>query len=434
MPPLKGKVAIVTGGASGIGWATCRLLADQGANVLVADLNEERAQIRAAELGDRHLGVGVDVASVESLDAMFSACVDRFGRLDILVNNAGRSDTRGLELLDHDRAGLDNLLAVNLLSVVNASRKAAALMHGGAIVNVASGAAFSALPLRGAYSASKAGVVALTEALAATFAGGIRVNAVAPGFVRTELVEGLIAAGRLNPDEAAAKIPMGRLGRPEEIAAAIAFLAEPASSRISGAVLSVDGGSQAFGGSRPPARVERPGEPRPDGGLTIVLGDGAAAQACMDDLKAIQRPAVNVANARQTLAKCMDELARSHDRVDAVIDATRYPQADLALAIAERFETAQIIGRFLREQGTGTFGLLADPADFIGVESATAGSEALGMLVKTMACEWAARNVTANAVIAPAGEGAAQMLSFLTSPAASYATGVAIKLSGKGID
>ncbi|HWK66873.1 MAG TPA: SDR family NAD(P)-dependent oxidoreductase [Rhizobiaceae bacterium] len=207
---VTGKVAIVTGGAAGIGWATARLLAERGARVLLADLDGARAVERAQSLGTEHAAVGVDISVPASVTSMFAACRDAFGKIDILVNNAGRTDQRGLPLLEHDCASFEALLAINLAGTAEAGRQALQAMakSGGAIVNVASGAAVRALPLRGSYSASKAGVLGLTRALAGQ--QQVRVNCVAPGFVHTELVAALIQAGRLDPADAAAKIPLGR--------------------------------------------------------------------------------------------------------------------------------------------------------------------------------------------------------------------------------
>ncbi|BCH21087.1 SDR family NAD(P)-dependent oxidoreductase [Mesorhizobium sp. L-8-3] len=441
---MSGKAVIVTGAAAGIGRATARLLAACGAHVVLADLDGDRAAEAAAELGPRHIAVAVDVASKSSLAAMFAACREAFGRIDVLVNNAGRTDQRGLPLLDHDRSSFEAVLSVNLSGAAMAGRMALAHMageegagEGGAIVNVASGAAFRALPLRGSYSTSKAGVLGLTRALAdEARAHGVRVNAVAPGFVHTDLVGALIAAGRLDPAEAAAKIPLGRIGRPEEIAEVIAFLAGPAASRVSGAILAADGGSQAFGGSRPPAAVEVAAVAPAEAATTIVIGDGfgetCAGTFWNDDARVVWLPS-DVATDGLVLRSALDEQLRRHGGIAAIVDASGAPagEAGLLPALTRRFEVARAAGHVLCGQRYGAFVSFIDGATLAGAAEAAAYRDAAGMLVKTLACEWAAKGVRANAVAGAPGEGACQTLHFLAGPQASYCTGSVVEVGGE---
>jgi NAD(P)-dependent dehydrogenase (short-subunit alcohol dehydrogenase family) len=244
------RVALVTGGANGIGWATAQRFAQEGYSVAVADLDAERAHERAQQLGAAHAGIGADVAVEADVRALIDACVERFGRLDVLVNNAGNSDQPQPTIRQNVDA-FDRLLGIHVRGTFLACREAAKVMlaqRSGAIVNLGSIAGLAGIPARNAYGAAKAGIVAMTRSLACEWArDGIRVNAVAPGYVATELVETLRRNGQMNLQSIERRTPMGRLAQPEEIARAISFLASDAASYITGTVLSVDGGWHAYG-------------------------------------------------------------------------------------------------------------------------------------------------------------------------------------------
>jgi NAD(P)-dependent dehydrogenase (short-subunit alcohol dehydrogenase family) len=429
---VTGKVAIVTGGAAGIGWATARLLAERGARVLIADLDGARAAERAHALGGEHAAVGVDMSVPASVASMFAVCREAFGKLDILVNNAGRTDQRGLPLLEHDPASFEALLAVNLAGTAEAAKHALQAMSksGGAIVNVASGAAFRALPLRGSYSASKAGVLGLTRALSGQ--PQVRVNCVAPGFVHTELVAALIEAGRLDPAEAAAKIPLGRIGRPEEIAEAIGFLASPAAAHVTGTTLVVDGGSNAFGGSKPPEKAEATTKYPPASGAIVVIGDHLA-ETCVALLRGefdnvVRLPGNAVAD-EAVLQEALKAHAARHGRIAAVIDTGGgAPANGLMTALGERFRIGHAVGRVLCDQMSGSFVSFVDRNAISAPLEKPAYTETAGMLCKTLACEWASAGVRANAVVGQAGPASTEMMCFLASPYASYVTGSVVEL------
>lgn len=243
------KVALITGGADGIGWATCERFAGAGWRVVIADLNRDRAIERAEALGPGHLGFGADVSSESDVIALMAAIREAAGRLDVVVNNAGIGAPH-IPTREQTLDVFDRVVDIHLRGTFLMCREASRLMAGtgGAIVNISSIAGITGLPRRNAYGAAKAGIVALTRSLAGEWAGeGIRVNAVAPGFTETALVKKLADAGSVDADRLKRRIPMGRLGRPEEIAEAIHFLASDAASYITGAVLSVDGGWVAFG-------------------------------------------------------------------------------------------------------------------------------------------------------------------------------------------
>ena len=257
-PGTARPVALVTGAAQGIGWACARALAAQDWSVALLDLDGAVATQRAAELGPEHLGLACDVTQAEAVEAAVQAALARFGRLDGLVNNAGIGDQTG-PTVAQSAAAFDRVLAVHLRGsflmsqalgrhwLAKPASASASTNPGrgqrGAIVNLASIASLGGLPTRNAYSAAKAGVLGLTRALACEWArAGIRVNAVAPGTIATELA----AQSVLTSDEARRRImsrtPLKRLGTPDEMADVVAWLASDASSYVTGEIVVADGG------------------------------------------------------------------------------------------------------------------------------------------------------------------------------------------------
>jgi NAD(P)-dependent dehydrogenase (short-subunit alcohol dehydrogenase family) len=190
------------------------------------------------------------VAVEADVRALIGACIERFGRLDVLVNNAGNGD-QPHPTIEQNVDAFDRLLDIHVRGTFLACREAARVMlaqRSGAIVNLGSIAGLAGIPARNAYGAAKAGIVAMTRSLACEWArDGVRVNAVAPGYVATELVETLKRNGQMNLQAIERRTPMGRLAQPDEIARAISFLASDAASYITGTVLSVDGGWHAYG-------------------------------------------------------------------------------------------------------------------------------------------------------------------------------------------
>lgn len=260
------RTAIVTGGADGIGWATAQALAAAGYRVAIADLRPALAAERAAELDaaaatpGTHLGLGCDVTSEADVVDLVRQVHEYCGSIDVLINNAGIGDQSGATV-DQKLEAFDRVLGVHLRGTFLMSREVARVMlqqspddRGvrGAMVNIASIVASAGIPGRNAYGAAKAGIVGMSKAMAVEWGlQGLRVNAVAPGYVRTALVEKLQSQGLLNTDAIHKRTPMGRMGTPAEIADAIAFLASPQASFITGAVLQVDGGWIAHGGAIP---------------------------------------------------------------------------------------------------------------------------------------------------------------------------------------
>lgn len=247
-------VAIVTGGANGIGWATAQRFAAENWRVAILDLDGTAAQARARELPiiggcGPHLAVSVDVATEADVVAAVGQIVAHGGKIGALVNNAGIGDSHQ-PTIDQSLELFERILHIHLSGTFLMSREVARVMLDqgqGAIVNVSSIVGLGGLPKRNAYGAAKAGIASMTRSMAVEWGRrGIRVNAVAPGYVRTALVRKLEADGRLDVSRLSRRTPLGRLGRPEEIAEAIFFLASPAASYVNGAILSVDGGWNAF--------------------------------------------------------------------------------------------------------------------------------------------------------------------------------------------
>ncbi len=242
---LKDQVAVVTGGAQGIGRAICHTLAASGAVVVVADLNLEGAQQAAADIsrtGARAIAARVDVAEESSVRSLYELVMRDARRLDILVNNAGIC--RAIPILDIDVAEWDRVLAVNLRGTFLMSREAFRLMkeqRRGKIISLASAAAkVGGLTAGAHYSASKAGVICFTKSLALQAAPfKINVNAVCPGPTATEMTE---AWGDETNRAFAEKIPWKEYGQPQDIADAVAFLASSRARYITGEILDVNGG------------------------------------------------------------------------------------------------------------------------------------------------------------------------------------------------
>lgn len=245
------RVAIVTGSASGLGLATVRRLHAAGYHAVIADYSSERTKEAVSSFGkdSRVEGFPTDVADTESVEALFSFAQERFGRMDVLVNNAGFSEPAPTHLIED--AQWNRMLDVHLGGTLRCSRAAYPLLiesDAPSIINVASIAAHLGIPGRASYSAAKAGIEGFTRSLAAEWAlHGIRVNAVAPGFISTPLMENLIKDGLRSETTMAAGVPLARLGLPEEVASVVEFLAGPASSYVTGQTILVDGGLSVDG-------------------------------------------------------------------------------------------------------------------------------------------------------------------------------------------
>ena len=243
---LDGKVAVVTGGCSGIGLATVRRFVEEGACVVIGDLADERGAEVTAEL-DGTTYVHVDVTDKDQVDALFKTAKDTYGSVDIAFNNAGISPPEDDSILDTDLEAWRRVQEVNLTSVYLCCKAALPYMleqKKGSIINTASfvavmGAATSQI----SYSASKGGVLSMTRELGVQFARqGVRVNALCPGPVNTPLLQELFAKDAERAARRLVHVPMGRFGEPEEMASAVLFLASDDSSFMTASTFLVDGG------------------------------------------------------------------------------------------------------------------------------------------------------------------------------------------------
>ena len=246
---LTGRVALVTGGARGLGEASSRTLARLGAVIVLSDIDAEAASATAdrlsTETGAQVLGRGCDVTDPDDVDRLVSGVIEELGRLDILVNNAGIH--RRVDPLDYDPEDVEAILAVNFRGAFQVAARVGREMTrlgGGSSVNISAlGGGIAGLGRAGSvYCMTKGGLVSLTRELAAEWgSSGVRVNALAPGWIRTPMTEAL----QNNSERSArvmARVPLGRWGEADDVAGAVAFLASDASAYITGHTIPVDGG------------------------------------------------------------------------------------------------------------------------------------------------------------------------------------------------
>ncbi len=247
---FEGKVALVTGAASGLGLATARAFAEAGASVVLADWNREAVETEAKLLSDsghKTLAVHCDVSDDAQVEAMMKQAVAAFGRLDAAYNNAGIQNVLA-ETADSTREDYDRVMGINLRSVWSCMKYELVQMReqgSGAIVNCSSLGGLIGGSRRGIYHAAKHGVIGFTKSAALEYATrGIRVNDVCPGMIQTPMSDKMIAEGQGEELDKMMKtyVPMARLGRPEEIANAVLWLCSDAASYITGQSISVDGG------------------------------------------------------------------------------------------------------------------------------------------------------------------------------------------------
>jgi NAD(P)-dependent dehydrogenase (short-subunit alcohol dehydrogenase family) len=250
-PELHGEVALVTGGATGLGLAIATALAERGASVAIADIEEEGGARSAAGLpgsAGAHRAYRTDVGSVEDVNATVDAVVSDLGGLSILVNNAGiaRIGPHTEAVSDEDWRTTTSIMQDGVFYAMRAAGRVMLERGRGSVINIASIRGFSPNPGRLAYCAAKAAVVMMTRVAAVEWGPrGVRVNVVAPGVMRTALWDRSVAAGHLDEDFYESTIPARRIGDPRDVAELVAYLASDRASYITGTMLTVDGGLTA---------------------------------------------------------------------------------------------------------------------------------------------------------------------------------------------
>ena len=250
---LEGKVAIVTGGGGGIGRGIVERFVDEGAAVVLAEVDAERARETQAAVGERVASVVCDVREPGAADALVTAAHDNFGRVDVLVNNVGHFGGRRVAFHEQTDDEWDALYRVNLDHVFTCSRAVLPLLiaqgDGGSIVNVSTIEAFRAIPTRAVYSAFKAAITGFTRSLAVEYARHrVRVNAIAPDVTETLQVPYSRWVGPEDEHLIPTWVPLGRFGRPSDVAGVAVFLASELSGFVTGTTVHVDGGTFAAGG------------------------------------------------------------------------------------------------------------------------------------------------------------------------------------------
>lgn len=402
--------ALVTGGASGIGWAICQTLAARGYQIVLADIDAQASAKQVAALGPGHHALSVDLCAPDAATNLPDRAAQMLGGLDVIVNNAGMTDSSGKPLTDLPEATFNQLVALNLTAVSEICAAAPQVLGPGAcIVNLASGASYRPLALRGPYSATKAGVTALTEVLARDYAPfGIAVSAIAPGYTLTPLVQKLADEGRVNLDAVSASIPLGRIALPEDIASVAAFCAGAGGFALSSETLVVDGG----GLMGPPTAGTAPSAGTRSTGVVAVLG-------ATDGLKTtLPEGFTTVASIGEIAA--LPALAGVIDiaPVKDVQNATDLLAHTRAVALACAANTSR----------TDAFALLFAHMQDDSVRGAAACA-ARAMLARTLALEWAAAGLRVNA-LTWRGDLKNQFLAlagFLTGPEAGFITGQVIQ-------
>jgi NAD(P)-dependent dehydrogenase (short-subunit alcohol dehydrogenase family) len=392
------QTVLITGAASGIGRDSARLFAGAGWQCVLVDRNAPALQQLGRSLptpaSAPHRLRAIDLTD----PAQIASLGDGLPALDAILNNAGMSDASNTPLAEQGPAQMARLLALNLAAPAAVVDACGPLLKPGArIVNVASGAGLHAIPWRGAYSPSKAGLIAQSLALAQA-RPDLCVTVLAPGFVRTELVDGLIQAGRLQPEGALGKIPLGRMAAPEEMAQALYFLASPGAAPLHGQILAVNGGSSVYGGSQPLPPATLPTQPLDTPlQLEVCGGDGAAWQGVAP-----------TAAAQPHYAACLD-LSPLQGEPAGVLQAVH--------AAAARFA-----GRHTQQASLTLLLPAARPRRW---QDAGDGAAAR-MLVSTLACEWGRRALRINALEVPAGvepQALHPLLRYVCGSAAQYLTG-----------
>ncbi len=239
------KIAIVTGGNSGLGFATAKKFCENGIKTYILGRNKEKTEEACAELGELAESIIIDLTQLDQIPALVDGIFQKEGQIDILVNNAGINMKK--DLVDVTDSEFEQVVRTNLFSVFAISREVVKKMkqkNGGSIINISSMAAQYGLPKVIAYSASKTAIEGMTRAMAVELAEyGVRVNCIAPGFIKTKMTAKALNSDPERKEKVFSRTPMGKMGLPEDIADAAYFFASNESKFVTGTVLPVDGGN-----------------------------------------------------------------------------------------------------------------------------------------------------------------------------------------------
>ncbi|WP_287977289.1 SDR family oxidoreductase [Sphingomonas sp.] len=430
------RIVLITGAAAGIGLATAHAFARGGDTVVLSDIDGAAAERAAEALGPAHQGLALDISDERAIVSVIARVAHRFGRIDVLVNNAGIVDPEARPALDVPLDAVQRLIDVNLTGTWLAAREAGRVMllqGEGSIVNIASGAALAALPGRAAYGMTKAAVLGFTRALACEWAGrGVRVNAVLPGYVETEILASLRRQGRFDPAVVERAIPLGRLGHPAEIAAVIRHVA--GATYMAGASIIVDGGVDAFGGSGRASSARAPSATA--GGAMIVTGGASGIGAAVADRAAATGESVVVFDRDAAaiaalpgnrvgivvdvtdgamLARATAAVEERYGRINTLVNSAGVadigaPSLDqqragfehvLSTNLSGALVTARAVAPGMAATGGGSIVNLASIAAVAGLPGRNgycAAQAGLSFLTKALACEWAMHGIRVNAV------------------------------------
>lgn len=407
------RSVLITGAGAGIGRAAALRLARAGWRCVLVDA--DAAALRRLEAlwpagAEKPLGLVADLTDAARIERLRQ----ELPPLDALINNAGMSAGGAEATSGHDDGSAARLLALNLAAPARLVRACAPHLRPGArIVNVASGAGLRAIPWRGLYSPSKAGLIGQSRALAHARPDWT-VTALAPGFVRTELVQRLIDGGRLDPAQAVSKIPMGRMAEPEEMAEALCFLASPGARVLTGQLLVLDGGSSVCGGSQPLPPCERP----------PLAFDAPLRPTC----EAVREPLWHTA---------LHKWVRSHSSHASHPGSMGYAGVVDARALdaqpGSRLDAVLDAARCFRSHHAALASLtLLMPAPEPGLDWQMAGdADAARMLVATLAAEWGSRALRINALELPrdlAPDACLPLLDYMAGARAQFLTGQVLRL------